>query len=313
MNKKRIEELKIIDEHPKLRPYGSYISFILGDSLEYGFDGETSLLLDAAYIVRMLPDQKNNLRNEPQKLTAVIEGFITAKNAEEMGLKLTLALLWSAVSKNWSLKLIYDTPMPAMVFDRKKKNNIYRLTGHDPRLHVTSTPDIVSKLITEVLSKNFVVNPKLLISMELFASAKLESSERAKFVSLVSALEALSKPMSYKNQSLDKLVSSFISTIDSEESIPDQMKESIKGRALLLNSESIIQSIVSFVKPYFPENNNIVKSIKESYKIRSKILHEGKFDADLDEKRGFLENILRHIYSQILNLKLQAPIDINAV
>ena len=41
---------------------------------------------------------------------------------------------------------------------------------------------------------------------------------------------------------------------------------------------------------------------KEAYNIRSSILHEGIFDADLVEKVDLLENILRHIYSQILEI-----------
>lgn len=312
MSKKRTEEVKVIAESPKRRPYASKISLILGEGLEYGFDGEACLLIDTNYIVRVRPEKEkiNEKGKVLQKLTATIEGFDTAGKAEQMGLKLSLALLWTAVSKKWNLKLDYHTPQPCMVFDRTQSTGGLRITGHGT-IHVRSSASKVSELINEVLSKEMEFNPKLLISMELFASARLESTERAKFIGLVSALEPLAVQESYDNEDVDNLISSFISKINEAKTIPENIRSSLIGRASSLSSESISQAIARFVGKYFPENTKIIKSVKEAYDIRSSILHEGTFDADLDEKGKFLEDAIRHIYSQILGLNLLFPVDIN--
>jgi len=67
------------------------------------------------------------------------------------------------------------------------------------------TPDWQTELINQVLSKKIDFDPKLLISMELFASARLESTERARFIGLVSSLEPLTAQESYENQETLKL------------------------------------------------------------------------------------------------------------
>ena len=120
-NKKYIKEICIISESTKRRPYASKIKFVLPDGLGYGFDGECSLLLDCNFIVRIKPEHGNDKQTfGKQRLTAIIEGFATACEAEKMGLKLSMALLWAAVSQKWPLRLDYHTPQPCMVFDRNK-------------------------------------------------------------------------------------------------------------------------------------------------------------------------------------------------
>lgn len=310
MNKRKAEEIEAIADSPKRRPYASKISLVLGEGLEYGFDGEACLLIDENCIVRIKPENEKISEKGKvlQKLTATIEGFATAGRAEQMGLKLSLALLWTAVSKKWPLKLDYHTPQPCMVFDRTQMRGL-RFSGQ-ASLHVRSSANKVSELINKVLSKEIEFDPKLLISMELFASARLESTERAKFIGLVSALEPLASQKSYGNQEFDTLISSFISQVNQIDSIPENIKNSISGRARSLNSESISQAITRFVGKYFPGNSKIIKSVKEAYDIRSSILHEGTFDADLDEKGKLLEDVIRHIYSKILGLDLLFPVDI---
>lgn len=311
MKKRKVEEINVISDSPKRRPYASKIALVLAEGLEYGFDGEACLMLDGDFVVRVKPeDQKINEDGKKlQKLTATIEGFATAGKAEEMGLKLSLALLWTAVSRKWHLKLDYHTPQPCMVFDRTQSLGGLRFSGHASVL-LRSSANKVSELINEILSKQIEFDPRLLISMELFTSARLESTERAKFIGLVSSLEPLATPESYGNQEIEILISSFVSQLNGVESLPENIRNSIAGRARSLNSESISQAITRFVQQFFPHNPEVIKIVKEAYDIRSSILHEGTFDADLDEKGNKLEDIIRHIYSQVLQLDLLCPVNI---
>ncbi len=99
VSKRKAQEINVIVNSPKRRPYASKISLVLGEGMEYGFDGEACLLTNEAFIVKVKPENEkiNEKGKALQKLTATIEGFPTAGKAEQMGLKLSLALLWAAV------------------------------------------------------------------------------------------------------------------------------------------------------------------------------------------------------------------------
>ena len=309
MGKRKIEELKVISESPKQRPYASKISFVLGKGHEFGFDGEVCLLTGEKAIVRISPTQdiQREEGKKLQNLIATVEAFATAGKAEQMGLKLSLALLWTAISMKVPLKLVYHTPHPCMVYDRSQRRGSISMS-EGAMLHLRTNGHKVAEILDQVFSKEIIVDPKILISMELFASARLESTERTRFIGLVSSLEPLTTPKPYDNQQIENLVSDFITQINSIPSIPDHVRDSISGRARDLCDESISQAIVRSVKNYFPNNTYVVESVKEAYSIRSSILHEGTFDADLDKRSSELEDIIRHIYSQILEIPLVAPV-----
>lgn len=298
MNKKTNLEIHTIANSHNRRPYASKIAIVLPKGLEYGFDGETSLLLEEPYIVRIKP-------NSPQNFIAFIEGFATAGEAEKMGLKLSLALLWSAISRKWPLKIDYHTPQPCMVFDRTQNQG--GGFGFSASMTVRSGASQVANLIEQVLSKPLEFNPRLLISMELFTSARLETTERAKFIGLVSSLEPLATSDSYMNEELNCLITNLTAEVEKLDSLSDKMKLSIKSRANALKAESISQAMTRFVSRFFDQNSEAIEIVKDAYNLRSKILHEGIFDADLDEKGNKLEDVIRHIYSQLLDIELLFP------
>ena len=311
MGKRKADEIKVISASPTRRPYASQIAIVLGEGHEFGFDGEACLLTDEMSIVRITPskDKHKQEGKRLQKLVATVEGFANAGKAEQMGLRLSLAVLWSAVSMKCPLKLEYHTPQPCMVYDRSQRKGGLSMTCYGT-LHLRSNANKIAELINQVFSKDINVDPKLLISMELFASARLESTERARFIGLVSSLEPLASPISYHNQDIGNVVSNFITQLNSISSIPEHTRNSIAGRARNLCSESVSQAIARFVKTYFPNNPQVVESVKQAYHIRSNILHEGVFDAELDEKSRELEDIIRHIYSGIIGLDLLAPVNL---
>jgi hypothetical protein len=296
MSKKKPEPRQIIDESPNRRPYGAKVGIILDNAYQLRFQGEACLLVDDKSIVRILPS-----RNNPQKFDVYLEGFATACEAEQKGLKLSLALLWAAISTKPSLRLDYHTPRPCMVYDRIQESGSRCMTSVS--LTVAMDSSIMVELVKEIFSANIDVDEKLLVSMELFASAGLETTERARFVGLVSSLEPLAQSEAYDNPELKKLVDSFVSQLNTT-SIPENIKSSVKGRINELKKESISQAIKRLVKENFPENPDAVSTVEEAYNIRSKILHDGAFDADLAQKSNEIEDIIRQIYSRILKLEL---------
>jgi len=307
MSKKKPEPRQIIDESPNRRPYGAKVGIILDVGDELGFNDEACLLVDDdKSIVRISPlqDESQLGRQQPQKLDVYVEGFATAGEAEQKGLKLSLALLWAAVSRKHPLRLDYHTPRPCMVYDRIQESGSGCMTSAS--LTVAMDSSRMVELVKEIFSANIDVDEKLLVSMELFASARLETTERARFVGLVSSLEPLAQQKAYDNPELKQLVESFVEQLKTT-SIPEDIKSSLNGRINGLKNESITQAIKRLVKENFPENPDAVSTVEEAYKIRSKILHEGAFDADLAQKSNEIEDIIRQIYSCRLNSNLFAP------
>jgi len=302
MSKKKPEPRQIIDESPNRRPYGAKVGIILDKGYQLRFQGEVCLLVDDKSIVRILPSIKN-----PQKFDVYLEGFATACEAEQKGLKLSLALLWAAISRKHSLRLDYHTPRPCMVYDRIQESGSGCMTSASASLTVAMDSSRMVELVKEIFSANIDVDEKLLVSMELFASARLETTERARFVGLVSSLEPLAQSEAYDNPELKELVESFVAQLNKTTSIPENIKSSVKGRINELKNDSISQAIKRLVQDNFPENPDAVSTVEEAYKIRSKILHEGAFDADLAQKSNEIEDIIRQIYSCRLKSNLFVP------
>jgi hypothetical protein len=88
---------------------------------------------------------------------------------------------------------------------------------------------------------------KLLLSMELFCAAGLEPSQRAVFLGLVSALEPLAQ-----TANLGRDVSSFVDeclcALEADPAIPQETKNSLKGRLGQLRGESIRQALLRLVR-----------------------------------------------------------------
>ena len=305
MSKKKPEPRQIIDESPKRHPYGAKVGIILDVGDELGFNGEACLLVDDnKSIVRISPlqDESQLGRQQPQKLDVYVEGFATAGEAELKGLKLSLALLWEAVSRKHPLRLDYHTPRPCMVYDRTQESGSGCMATASATVVMNSSRMV--ELVNQIFSANIDVDEKLLVSMELFASARLETTERARFVGLVSSLEPLAQSEAYENAELKELVDSFVAQLKKTTSISENIKSSLNGRINGLKKESISQAIRRLVKEHFPENPDAVSTVEEAYDIRSKILHQGAFDAYLAQKSNEIEDIIRQIYSRILKLDL---------
>ncbi|MBD2538175.1 HEPN domain-containing protein [Coleofasciculus sp. FACHB-SPT36] len=315
MSRSKPDPRKIISDSPNRRPYGAKVGIVLGETDESGFDGEASLLLnDKESIVRIVPlkeekdeSQFRGRRKTAKKLDVYVEGFATAGEAEQKGLKLSLALLWAAISRKHPLLLDYHTPLPCMVFDRTQQGRGGSGFMMSVSFRVVMSSSSMVERINEIFSADLEVDRQLLVSMELFASARLETTERSRFVGLVSSLEPLAKRNRYPNPELQDLIGSFVEQLSNTASIPDNIRASVQGRIRELERESISQAIKRLVKEHLPENPDAVSMIDEAYNIRSKILHEGASDADLDRKSQEIEDIIRQIYSRILKHDLFVP------
>jgi len=154
----------------------------------------------------------------------------------------------------------------------------------------------------EVLTTSIPVDRQLLLSMEIFAAAKLEISDRAKFLGLVSSLEPLAAQANYPDSVL-RLVDGFRAQVRSTDLANVSQEEASRIKTLLdsrlkdLERESIRQALLLTIREVFPGDNDSLKTIDDAYALRSKMLHEGTTDPYLDRKTHAVETILRRLYA----------------
>ncbi|MHC5854951.1 hypothetical protein [Nostoc sp.] len=118
-------------------------------------------------------------------------------------------------------------------------------------------------------------------SMELFAAARLEATERARFVGLVSALEPLAEQKKFEYPDLKKIVKDTLNKVQDSLDLPDDIKRSLEGSISNLTRESVSHAIKRLIITHLSEDKMALEILEEAYTIRSKILHEGAFYPDL--------------------------------
>lgn len=294
------DEAWTIHNEPTRRPYGALVQLELGPTDLFKFDGQSSLLLPIPQNIQVEIGTDDPPTRPTQILKSSIVGFRSAANAEEAGLRLALALLWVGVSTGVPLRLRYSTPLPAKVYDRTSSSGI-RLTAH-ATVYRAQTVQQFCDLVEQVFVSDVALDRRLLMSMELFAAARLEATSRSRFVGLVSSLEPLAVARSYGG-GVETFVSDTLSRLASWPDIADQTRSSIAGRIDHLRRESIRQSILRLIREVLPEDDSAPKIVDEAYKVRSELLHEGIADVDLDSRAHLIEAIIRRLYARQLGLE----------
>lgn len=296
MSKNTSKETKMIVESIRRRPYGAKLSVLLDDSTRMMLHGEACLLTDTDYIVKVHPAELRRTDESSasgfQAWEIFVEGFATAGEAEKKGLEVAFGILWGAVSENYSVRLKYRTPLPCVVYDRTRQGSGISV-GLSATIILGKPLASIATAIDEGLSSKEKGNEKLLLAMELFASARQESTERSRFIGLVSSLEPLSEQEHYSTD-LSAVIEQFKGQIKALH-LPPRIEKSLMGRTDTLTTESVSSAIRRLVKGTLPDDNEALQVITEAYNLRSRILHDGTTDADLNEKSRAVEAVVRRI------------------
>ena len=296
----RERERDVIITSPKRRPYGARLALFLEESVKFKIDGECTLLASSNYIIRISPNPTIpamfRLSNH-QCWDIFIEAFSNAGEAEQIGLKVALGFLWSAISGQYAARLVYNTPLPCSVYDRTKSQGLtITAWGHAELLrHIKS----IVEPLDRVLSSREPADQKLLVAMELFASSRLETTERSRFVGMVSSLEPLANQETNEDPDLKILLSLFQRQLQ-ESVLPQNIKEAIRDKIDLLKVESVSKAIRRLVRELLPEDSGAAEVIDEAYHIRSRILHDGLTDADLELRSREAEAVIRRIFQGLV-------------
>lgn len=297
----RTAERRMILGNGDKRPYATKTTIHVQTDAALGSIGEgAGLAVDDGTMVVVTPTRKSSWEGGI-KYAARADGYATASAAETAGRRLAESLLWSAICFDFPMRLDYRTHEPAVVVDRRNQGGSSMWAeGQVGRRFST-----VAEEMNAVLARNVEPDPRLLLSMEIFASAELEASPRARFLSIVSAFEPLADA-----QKLPKEVAAFVrKALRLASSLPPSARTSMTGRVRALAKESISQAIRRVIDDAFPGRKDIRDEVVRAYSIRSALVHDGKTDPDVDleHRARRISPILRELYAQRIGRQLLSP------
>lgn len=302
-----------METNPNEYPYGVYITIFLNGTIQFDLD-QTDYTLEDKLSLQFVENKKTaseytEVTYDGAKVWDVkLTGFKTACEAEEAGVKLAESFLWYSISKNFPMRLIYHRSLPCTVYDRTKSPGL-EVSGFMHQSQTEKATDIIEG-VQEAFSSDFqpkIDKRKLLLSMELFSASQLEITTRARFISLITSLEALSLQKSYKEytEHVKDKVEELITAIKNEPNIPENIRNSLIGKIEReMSIESVRQAIIDVVI-----NNTKDKESKKlfdrAYSARSTLVHEGKTDENIEDLYHTVSSMIREIFSTCLNLELK--------
>jgi hypothetical protein len=302
MGKDNNKEKNMIAGSISRRPYGAKLSVVLDDSTRVVLDGEVCLLTDTDYIVKMRPHHSTQADSTSRcrAWDILIEGFATAGEAERKGLEITFGILWGAISARYSVRLQYETPLPCIIYDRTRSGSHLSASATCVLIKPSAA---IANAINDGLASEELGNAKLLLAMELFASARQELTERSRFIGLVSSLEPLAEQKIQCEEVVD-IVNQFKDQVKGL-NIPRQTETSLLGRIEGLATESVSSSIRHLIEVALPGDKEALNIVEDAYNLRSRILHEGTTDADLNQKSRGIESVIRRVIAYKAGLTLR--------
>lgn len=213
----------------------------------------------------------------------------------------------------------YDGDTPTIRPDHK------RLTRFEPgQANITvgiGSPNFMSKIEEALRLPNIstvAANPKLRLAIELYASHRFEVSYSAKFIALVTALEALLADTPVSNASQDAVAAAEAAALSARDNYAKESDEwhdieRLLNRLRMLRNEAIGTSLRRFTaaaiirNPGLGDKAETLMQLRDAYSLRSRLLHDGQVNSsDLARSFEFLQsfvpNLLRQLFIEGSNL-----------
>lgn len=298
------EERKLILDRDQRRKYGVRLVFQVQRAEYIGGLENVTLLFDDGTLATIEPGR--TLEWEGGKRYQIeVNAFPTASEAEEAGMRTAQALLLTAVSLNFGLRLNYHSHEPPTVFDRT--------VGTGASSWGEGFASWPQDVVLNELAKALAVplrDRRLLLSMELFVAAALESNDRARYVMAVSALEPLAAQEGLGPE-VAAVVDDLVARLAATSTIAPELRQSLEGRLHQLKRESLRQALKRLCAQWLPGEAAAWAQLDRAYALRSEMLHEGRpqdLDILLSEETTKVSNLLRRIYQRAYGYTLRAAV-----
>jgi len=249
-------QINVMETNPNDFPYGANITIFLNGTIQFEL-GQMNYMLGENLSLQFVENKSNaseftEITFPGSKIWDVkLTGFKTACEAEKAGVKLAESFLWYSISKNFPIRLVYHKSLPCTVYDRTKGPSL-EMFGFGHSTQTEKATDIISGLKESFFSvyESEIDRKRLLLAMEIFSSSQLEITTRAKFISLITSLEALSLQKSYKEYTdhVKDKIDELIEAMQNEENIPEKIRNSLTGKIKReMSIESVRQAIIDVV------------------------------------------------------------------
>lgn len=297
--RRQIEERRAIQERPKRRPYASRVAFELNCG-GFEFPESCSIFAENGSVIELKVMDGKSV-SESRKVKVAVRGFASAAIAEENGLKLAQAILWAAITRRVPLRLNYHTPYPSIVYDRTV--NTSGLLSMSAGGYAYSRFSYFVDSVKDIFDSDERPDLRLLVSMELFTSARLEATERTRFLGMISSLEPIADQRDHA-PTVAEMVNGFLQQLN-DTTMDESVKNSLRGSIQRLKQESVGYAIKRMIRESLPEDSKAVDLVTHAYSIRSSLLHDGYADADLDLITHDLEQLIRRLIAIRLGRTLE--------
>lgn len=290
-------------------PYAVVVPLTLGNDVELGWSEDNVYFPFSDNCVLKIVREYTRPREQAnflKRITVHLEAFSCASEAEQAGKKLVMSLLWLAISKR--VTIAFDRRTGKFPFEIRNRNQ-----SRGPRLDVEirSYNPVQQKEFSSIAKQAYElginVTQALLNSMEFYASSRMETTPIARFIALMTDLEAISEQCDYGDE-IGTVLLDLAKQLEGNNELwkgdRELIKPSLVSQIKNLRRESVRQAIKRTLKQYNINEPETINYIEESYAIRSKILHDGLREEELYERIQKIEAVMREIYSSILKLPL---------
>jgi hypothetical protein len=296
-------ERAIVFGNPEKRRYGARLAFQVLHGGDLGDMENVTFLLNTGAAATLAPVRQPSWEGG-RRFELKLEGFPTAIVAEEQGRRLSQAILWTAISLNHGLRLRYQTQEPIAVFDRT--------VSEGSSMYAEGTVSYNPQVVQEQFINGYAVpliHSQVLLSMEIFCSSSLEASDRAAFITTVSALEPLAEQQ-FLGEPVAAFVNDCLTLLHTAHSLDQRHRASLEGRINQLRYESIRHALRRSISAKLHDHPTAPALVDAAYALRSELIHKGRpahYDVDLATETRKISGILRVFYARTLGLTLHAP------
>jgi len=307
------------------------------------------LNIDSVSSFQMSDGQRYTLEKHHYQYSLKIEHFSTVEDARSYLDKLTASLRWVSLKNKLGIRFPTETHEPKIADSPiivSEKSNIYEIvnnkgwgvidgnydidkltiipehkklmrweSGH-AIVTIGLNPENVFNDINEGLSfprlNNILSEKKLCLAIELYSAYQFEVSTTAKFIKLVTVIEALLPDLKIPKEVIPilerakKVIKDERKAAKSRGENTDSI-EHLMSRLGGLKRQSIGSSMEIFISnclsdfPELGKKDIIIPKLKELYDVRSSLLHDGEFE-DIVLQEGikmlavFVPNLLTKLY-----------------
>lgn len=320
--------------------YTFRIRFFLRDDLRFDSDQQEIKLitLDNSAEISLEAHSESKI-SETNHLVMFGRGFGSKKEARKVGIRAKRALWLTGVDIRFGLDLGSDSPSGVItkkgkeVFEEKIGKEVLPDThglmvyqNGEEKVLINFEAEAQVKKPTSKFENSFSdhffaknMNKKVELGAELYNLSHFESSDRAKFLTLISVIEVLSPNLQspeivriFVEKKILPLTDTLKSKLENEGWDSDRVNkeiQSFKSRLGYLKNRSFRQKVRHLIKKYLSNQKYLEKDagdfFDKCYDLRSKMVHDGEIEEELNlrQYKDKLDKLVSDLITEMVNGK----------